>query len=221
MTHPMTTTDARERLDGAASFGEVMGRRLVEVRTDDLRALLSDQPLPPRAEIAAAIACDPAYLAEVRDEQQTWLALHLADNIVSLLSDQPHPSVATGQPEQGALLSGWQPIATAPQPWDWMSTHCARFLLARLYQPTDEDGEVAGPAELVWSHVAYMTASGWMLPLQGVTGLHGYGSLPLSGATHWMRLPDDGSGHGTESTTDASRAPGTPNNPSNQTKGGE
>lgn len=30
-------------------------------------------------------------------------------------ADQPRPFVATGHTEQGALLTGWQPIETAPR----------------------------------------------------------------------------------------------------------
>jgi len=51
--------------------------------------------------LAAAIACDPAFLAEVSDEQQEWLALHLADLIRALLADQPLP-IEVGKEDQGS-----------------------------------------------------------------------------------------------------------------------
>ena len=48
---------------------------------DHLRAdlnLIAGPPEPSVEEVARVISSNPAYLAEVRDEQQTWLADHLA-----------------------------------------------------------------------------------------------------------------------------------------------
>jgi len=214
-----TNRDARERLAAAAcdgwsngnlQFGELADHHKHSwlMAADAILALLSPDEVEGigsrRAEIAGAIACDPAYLAEVRDEQQTWLALHLADNIVSLLAEQPQPSVATGQPEQGALLSGWRDIETAPK-----------------------DGSVflAWPGEMEACNAAVPTS--WYVhpSVQGwVTDAYDCGEYEFN-PTHWMplpappSLPADGTGRAPSPPQTAEAVPGTSKNP--PPKGGE
>lgn len=85
-------TSPRDRLEAevqiAERYRERTGRSsLCMVHAGDLKALLSERRVG-REALAGLIAADPAYLAEVRDEQQTWLALHLADRALSLLNGE-------------------------------------------------------------------------------------------------------------------------------------
>lgn len=83
----------------------------------------------------------------------------------------------------------WRSIETAPKPHEWLRRPPGEmFVLAKFSTPVDEEGEAIDP-ELVWSHVAYLTANGFMLPTRGMAGTHGYASFLLSPATHWMPLP--------------------------------
>ena len=175
----MTNRDeARERLAHALERADFYGLRTIEIpiKSEDLRALLSTEEVggSRRAEIAGAIACDPAFLAEVRDEQQPWLALHLADNIVSLLADQPLPtatpksdegadqplpSVATGHPEQGALLSGWRPIESAPTDGRSVLVFCPRASdhgYERIRLTWRKDGKWQGANNTSWPPTHWM-----------------------------------------------------------------
>lgn len=92
---------------------------------------------------------------------------------------------------EAAERGGWQPIEAAPKPHEWLKPdNTGRFLLALLREHRDEDGEPTGETTLLWAHVAYLTASGWMVSSSGFRGLHGNCSFPLyDNATHWMRLP--------------------------------
>ena len=81
-------------------------------------------------------------------------------------------------------MSTWQDIASAPRD----ALHNA-IVLAKLWQPTHEDGEPDGPMQVAWAHVAYRTASGWQVGTGGFKGVHGFASFALHDATHWVRLP--------------------------------
>lgn len=83
-------------------------------------------------------------------------------------------------------IQDWAPIETAPKDWRRAG---GSFLIARIWQPTSEDGEPDGEPEIAWAHVAYLSASGWMVATNGFKGVHGYASFPLGDATHWMPLP--------------------------------
>ena len=61
----------------------VKGDLTVLVPANTLRALLAGPPEPSVDEVARVISSNPAYLAEVRDEQQTWLAGHIAEALAS------------------------------------------------------------------------------------------------------------------------------------------
>lgn len=62
----------------------VKGDLTVLVPANTLRALLAGPPEPSVEEVSRVISSNPAYLAEVRDEQQTWLADHLAEALHAL-----------------------------------------------------------------------------------------------------------------------------------------
>jgi hypothetical protein len=103
------------------------------------------------------------------------------DAIRAALSGSPAPST------EG--LREWLPIETAPKPHEWLN-HSGSFLLAKIWQSLDENGDADGDPEIIWSAVLYLTASGWMLPTSSVSGAHGYASFRVrDDATHWMPLP--------------------------------
>lgn len=84
---------------------------------------------------------------------------------------------------------GWQDIATAPKPSDWLRNP-GRFLIGCWNPQIDEDGEPYGEGEWAWIHVASLSPNGWLVGTGGFAGVHGYASFPLSGnATHWQPLP--------------------------------
>jgi hypothetical protein len=113
--------------------------------------------------------------------QAVWHAM-LASAALAAAPASPEPA-SNEAPGRGGV---WQPIETAPK--DGLRT-IGSYLIASIRQPRDEDGEPDGEPEIAWAHVAYLTASGWMVPTQGFKGVHGYASFPLLGATHWMPLP--------------------------------
>lgn len=78
---------------------------------------------------------------------------------------------------------GWQSADTLPLPPQWLKTNGQRYLLASFYVP--EDFDVPPEPTLIWAHVAYLTADGWMSPTAGIKGMHGNASFPLNEATHW------------------------------------
>lgn len=85
-------------------------------------------------------------------------------------------------------MADWQLIEAAPKFHEWLRQPGGQaFLLAKFSTPIDEEGEAIDP-ELVWSHVAYISANGWMVPTRGFAGTHGYASFLLDQPTHWMPL---------------------------------
>jgi hypothetical protein len=92
--------------------------------------------------------------------------------------------------EKLARAAEWRTIESAPKPHEWLK-HGGSFLLAKIWQSLDENGDADGDPEIIWSAVLYLTASGWMLPTSSVSGAHGYASFRVrDDATHWMPLPD-------------------------------
>lgn len=88
-------------------------------------------------------------------------------------------------------MSEWQPIETAPKPRVWLNYVGRRYLVALFHQARDEDGEPDGELEMLWAHVAYLSADGWMVSSSGFRGVHGNASFPLGkNATHWQPLPE-------------------------------
>lgn len=77
-----TYAEARSEVEAALERDErlqLLG--CVVVPPDTLRSILAGPPEPSEEEVAMVIVTDPAYLAEVRDEQQTWLAEHIVQII--------------------------------------------------------------------------------------------------------------------------------------------
>lgn len=85
--HPDPLTEypeARKRLESCADYPNARrpdGALVSTVLCDDLRAVLAGPPEPSEEGLVFEIMTDPAYLAEVRDEQQTWLAEHIVQII--------------------------------------------------------------------------------------------------------------------------------------------
>jgi hypothetical protein len=208
----MTNRDARERLAAKAHYEAHI------------------------APSAAAMGLKPRPWSDLIEDVREHCCAHVRPIVAALLSDQPHPiEVGEGdqpwegdscpsecerghiyngpvcpacpmepdQPlpsEQGALLPGWQPIETAPKD--------GTIILA---------GHETSVFDAYWDE----REGGWA---DGATC--GYDDdLITYSPTHWIPLPAPPSlpadGAAIASTTDASQASGTPNNPSNQTKGGE
>lgn len=117
--------------------------------------------------------------------KQSWLMA--ADSILALLSDQPLPSVATGHPEQGALLPALEVLRR----------ECSLLL---------QNAEGCAVNHYGGDHELF--------------GMPGWLADARTNIEAALCALSDGSGHCTESTTDASQASGTnPKTP--QTKGGE
>lgn len=60
-----------------------------------------------------------------------------------------------------------------------------QVVIAKIIDRDDDDT----PPQIAWAHVAYPVSMGWQLGLAGVHGLHGFASLSLHDATHFMLLP--------------------------------
>jgi len=70
-----------DAFDADATFGSDLLKALDYGKAADcLRSILAGPP-EPSEEVVFEIMTDPAYLAEVRDEQQTWLAEHIVQII--------------------------------------------------------------------------------------------------------------------------------------------
>jgi len=71
-----------DAFDADATFGSDLLKALDYGKAADcLRSILAGPPEPSEEEVVFEIMTDPAYLAEVRDEQQTWLAEHIVQII--------------------------------------------------------------------------------------------------------------------------------------------
>jgi hypothetical protein len=95
------------------------------------------------------------------------------EDLRALLSDQPHPSVATGHPEQGALLSGWQPIETAPKDGSHILIAIGSDYIGSAFYADDDSDPYP------WK---FFNRNGIKPLANGIRD-------DLVGPTHWMPLP--------------------------------
>lgn len=185
MTSP-TNRDARERLAAALDL-------LPDVKT---RLASGQQPNAYESGGGFIVGIGPVTNCLALVETGTEEVADMFEQAlrVALLSDQPLPTVATGHPEQGALLSGWLDLKSAP-------SNLPVLVQFRAFND---------PKRELMEQVAWHYDGAWRpYPLVN----------DVAYADRWKPLPADGAA--IASTTDASQASGTPNNPSTQTKGGE
>jgi len=82
--------------------------------------------------IAKLIASNPAFLAEVRDEQQTWLAEHLADALASRPDGWRSLGAALVAHPGGSY--GWPSIGGShPRSAEYISLHGNDWHLPTIY----------------------------------------------------------------------------------------
>ena len=96
-----------------------------------------------------------------QDNLPTILSALLDTEVMTaaLKSDQPRPSVATGHPEQGALLSGWRPIESAPTDGRSVLVFCPRASdhgYERIRLTWRKDGKWQGANNTSWPPTHWM-----------------------------------------------------------------
>lgn len=143
-------------------------------------------------------------------------ALLSPDEVEGMGSDQPLLSVATGHPEQGALLSGWRSMDTAPMPGE--NEPRVPVLLAWNYR----DGTMAS-GEAYWHPTDPEGGAWWWANTE--PGDY-FSSDILDGITGqivaWMPIPDppslpaDGTGRAPSPPQTAEAVPGMNNNPQDE-----
>lgn len=83
----------------------------------------------------------------------------------------------------------WRPIEEAPKRDQWLEELGNTYVIAKFYQPKNEDGEPIGPMKLVWAQVAHLTLVGWVMSTHGIASVYSYGRFNLlDNATHFMKL---------------------------------